>query len=87
MAVNVWKLMKNETPGPIYSRLRLSNTRSRVHGTLAIPVFESALARKSFLVRSAAIWNSIPGDIRDVETLQNFKKKLKKWIQTNIELE
>ena len=51
-----------------------------MQGNLRVPGGLSTLARKSFMVRSAVVWNSIPPDIRNSKSIQVFKKKLKKWI-------
>jgi hypothetical protein len=56
-------------------------------GNLRVPLVDSGLASKSFIVRSIAIWNSVPPDIRNSKTIHTFKKELKQWIKFNIEMD
>ena len=85
-AVQVWRVLDAKCPVYIKSKLQLSVTRSARQGNLRVPVVESSLAGKSFLVRSATVWNSIPPDIRSSKSIQVFKRKLKQWTKLNIEL-
>ena len=85
-AVQVWRVLDAKCPVYIKSKLQLSVTRSARQGNLRVPVVESSLAGKSFLVRSATVWNSIPPDIRSSKSIQVFKGKLKQWTKLNIEL-
>ena len=48
---------------------------------------EMSLSGKSFLVRSAGMWNAIPTDIRNIRQVEGFKKCLKSWIKSNVEIE
>ena len=84
--VQVWKVRKYARPYFINSRLNLTVTRSRLDGNLAIPGFSTTLGRKSFLVQAPTLWNSIPVDIRNTETLGSFKRKLRQWILCNIDI-
>ena len=84
--VQVWKVRKHARPYSIFSRMNLSVTRSGRAGNLAIPGFNSALGRKSFLAQAPSLWNSIPADIKTIESLTSFKKKLKQWILHNIDI-
>ena len=45
------------------------------------------MASKSYMVRSAVMWNSIPPSLRNVKEFQTFKGKLKHWVKTNIEID
>ena len=74
-------------PVHIYSKLQPSVTRSAVQGNLRVPAVESSLAGKSFMVRSASVWNTVPPDIRNIRTIHTFKKRLKEWTKLNIEIE
>ena len=44
----------------------------------------SNLQRQNFTYRSAVLWNSLPGEIRIIETSSAFKQKLKEWVRENI---
>ena len=86
-AVLIWKVMKSKSPKNLYSEFKMSNTRSGLHGTLAIPAYQTALGRNSFMVKGMMIWNTVPIEIRMVSSLVTFKGKLKAWIRTNIDIE
>ena len=86
-ALQVWKVKMSQQPAYIASNLKTANTRSGAQGNLQVPFVESDLAGKSFMVRSASTWNLIPPDIRNVKKLHGFKKKLKQWIKSNVELD
>ena len=85
-ALQVWKVKKSKQPVYIASSLKTATTRSGAQGNLLVPVVESSLASKSFMVRSASTWNSIPPEIRNTRNLQGFKKKLKQWVKSNVEI-
>ena len=67
--------------------MHLSANRSAAQGNLRVPPVESHLAGKSFMVRSAGVWNTLPADIGSIKTVHTFKKKLKQWVKHNIEIE
>ena len=67
--------------------MKHSNTRSVAQGTLAMSVVEKSLSTKSFMVRSASTWNSVPVEIRNIQKLESFKRKLKEWIKINVDIE
>ena len=85
-ALQMWRIWTNKCPHYLHSKLQVSRTRSAAHGNLHVPAVSSAVASKSFMVRAPVIWNQIPPDIRKCEKLENFKKKLKHWVRTNIEI-
>jgi hypothetical protein len=58
-----------------------------VGGTLLVPDVEMSISKKSFMVRSTVMWNSIPLSLRAMQNLETFKKNLKIWTRQNVELE
>ena len=48
---------------------------------------DSSLTHKSFINRAIRDFNSIPADLKTTKTLNNFKKKLKIWIKSNIPID
>ena len=62
-------------------------TRLAAGGGLRVDGIHGGLASKSFLVRAAKEFNTIPGDIRMSRTLPSFKKNLKKWTKDNIPMD
>ena len=85
-ALQVWRVMRTKYPVYISSKLQPSVTRSADQGNLKVPAVEYSLSEKSFMVRSAYMWNTIPPDIRNCRTIESFKKKLKGWMKLNIEI-
>ena len=84
--LQVWKVKITQLPVYISSRMEISITRSALEGTLRVPAVESDLAQKSFMVRSAVMWNQIPADLKSNQKLESFKKHLKQWTKANVEI-
>jgi hypothetical protein len=53
------------------------NTRSAAGNKLDVPYCNKFLFTKSFSVNGPTLWNSLPGDIRNINTLPAFKSSLK----------
>ena len=85
--LQVWKVRLAGVPSYINSKLQAAVTRSAEEGTLRVPIVERDLSSKSFLVRSAGMWNRVPPDIRNGQNLETFKRKLKGWTRENVEIE
>ena len=49
---------------------------------LDIPKCRTTLAQRSFRYRTTKIWNNIPNKIRNSQTINIFKRKVKKWLYT-----
>ena len=73
--LQVWKVRTAGVPVYIKSRMPLSVTRNAEEGTLCVPIVESSLSSKSFLVRSAVMSNSIPPSLRSIQKFETFKSK------------
>jgi len=58
--------------------LRLSSTPR-----LIVPTTRTELAKQAFSVAAPALWNSLPVDVVDANSLLSFKKHLK-LIYTNV---
>ena len=58
--LQVWKVKTQKSPVYLYSKIQSSVTRSAAEGTLRVPIVVTSLASKSFMVRSAVMWNSVP---------------------------
>ena len=90
--VLVYKTILTTYPKYIYDKLstqfpyntRLANTEAVRMGSR----FQSRLelTEKSFMNRATLSYNLIPPEIRKVPKLQNFKKKLRKWVVEIIKL-
>ena len=85
--LQVWKVRVYKTPGYIASRIRPAITRSVADGNLRVPNVQKSISGKSFMVRSAVMWNSVPAEIRNTISFESFKRKLKQWTRTNVDIE
>ena len=85
--LQVWRVRSAQLPRYIHSKLQGSITRSAGEGTLRVPQVEMSLSGKSFLVRAAVLWNSIPPDIKSIKHVETFKKRLKIWTKQNVDIE
>ena len=85
-ALQVWRIRSNKCPVYMDSKFQLSRTRSSANGNLEVPVAETSVRSKSFMVRAAIVWNQIPTDIRQSQSAETFKSKLKQWVKTHIEV-
>ena len=89
----VYKIKSKRKPEYLYNKLSVpftSNTRQSVGNTLENKIKESRieyeLNRTSFIPRTILSWNKIPSNIRLSPTTDIFKKRLKEWIRTNVNL-
>ena len=86
------KVLRARTPLYLSSRLVTDHayqTRQATGGGIrhtAENSGQSSLAQKSFFGRAPNLYNSIPVEIRTTHTLPVFKKKLKVWIRSHIEI-
>ena len=85
--LQVWKVRTAQVPGYINAKIKSAITRSATEGTLRVPSVETSLSSKSFMVRSAVMWNAVPPSIRSTQKFETFKSKLKKWAKANIDIE
>ena len=85
--LQVWKVRTAQVPGYINAKIQSAITRSATEGTLRVPSVETSLSSKSFMVRSAVMWNAAPPSIRSTQKFETFKSKLKKWAKANIDIE
>ena len=85
-ALQVWRIKTNKGPHYLHGSFQPARTRSAAQGNLDIPVVQTSVASKSFMVRGPLVWNQIPPQIRNCKKLEIFKKELKEWIRVNIEI-
>ena len=66
--------------------IHLRNTNLRSHryiDNLVIPFCRTEFARKSIKCMCPRIWNNVPREIKDTQTLPTFKKHIKEYICTS----
>ena len=82
LATKIYKTLKN-LPGGIFKglfTLRTDGYSLRSEQELIIPKVSAVLKGKNSLRYFGAItWNSIPSDIRNTESYNEFHSKIKKW--------
>ena len=88
--VLVYKVKSDKKPFYLYDRLGHEfshNTRlMEGNGVRDTGKQHSELHRTSFIPRSIRDWNSLPHNIRLCTKLPEFKKRLKVWVKSNIEI-
>ena len=62
------------------------NTRQGAQGNVRLTGHYSDKVESSFLRRAAKCYNQIPADIKSAKTVPTFKKKLKQWTRSNIQI-
>ena len=58
--------------------------RDSPNGRMIIQNTSLTLTKKSFSIRGAYDWNSLPPSIRELKSLSQFKKEVKAWIKREI---
>ena len=90
--VLIYKTILTTYPKYIYSKLstqfpyntRLAQTESVRMGEDFKSKLE--LTEKTFMNRATVSYNQLPPELRRIPTLDNFKPKLKEWVQENVRL-
>ena len=72
------------TGEPEYLANVLSNDNNR--GSLIVPHTGLTLVKNSFVFHRGELWNSVPPNIRHIQSVSMFKNKLKTWISSNVGL-
>ena len=88
-ALTVFRTISSKTPLYLSQHLNTDHpypTRLAAEGGLRVDGIHGGLVSKSFLIRAAKEFNTIPGNIRSCRKLPAFKKQLKRWIKDNIPL-
>ena len=89
-ALTVFRTTSTKTPLYLSQHLITEHpypTRLATSGGIRFEGTHGGLMNKSFLVRAAHDFNSIPANIRGCRTLPAFKQQLKKWVKTGIPID
>ena len=76
----VYRVRQTKEPEYLASVLN----RDNYYGKIVVPNTRSTLFKRSFKVRGACNWNSLPLDIRQLRKVGTFKKELKTWIKREV---
>ena len=87
--VLIYKACNNLAPAYISDILKFSsnetyNLRSASHNDITIPRYRTNYAKKSFCYTGAKVWNNIPIEIRNANSLSSFKTRYKKNILNSL---
>ena len=85
LAVEVYKCVNGKSPEYINSMFRLRNSSYNLRDHLKLEQTKFKTIRygyKSFSYYGSKLWNSLPVEIKNEETLSGFKHKLFLWCQT-----
>ena len=76
-----YKTLTNQQPTYLYNSLSFPShsvsTRSSDSLVLSIPYVRSSLGKRAFSVIGPRLWNSLPPDIRNSNSLPTFRSRLK----------
>ena len=85
----LYNILHTSTPVYLASRFQYlsschtKDTRSRHHTTLSIPLHRTSFYSLSFTISVAKLWNTLPQNVRDCQTLLQFKNKLERHFLAN----
>ena len=77
--VSVFRIRLNKEPEYLASIL----CNEAHNGRILLPRPNLELAEKSFTIRGARLWNSLPADIKVEKKMSKFKVMVKLWIEKN----
>ena len=89
-AVFTYKALNGQTPQYITDLLKpVAETcdrhlRSSTNGTLVVPRSTTTVYDRSFSVSAPRLWNSLPVDLRNSQSLGGFKNSLRNVLDDNI---
>ena len=88
--VLLYKVLKSKHPKYIFSKMTVDfsrRTRQTDNNILRLGThtdYKLELAGNSFRWRTAQQWNNLPVSLRNEQTIEKFKSKLKLWIMENV---
>ena len=85
--MSMHKTMKRKEPIYHHNRFissqRQHNVGTRSNGTLSVD-YRLSLSRNSYFYRSSRLYNSLPMDLLNIDSVVIFKKKVKEWLQRHV---
>ena len=78
--LTVYRVRQAKEPEYLSSILCNDNRLEKI----IVPNIRLTLTQKSFTTRGACNWNSLPLEIRKIETISCFKQEVKKWIKSYV---
>jgi hypothetical protein len=79
------KILMNKVPAYMFSKFTFSSQVSNRHtrnstSMLIIPLHRTVMYNKSFTVTAARLWNSLPDEIKTIESSARFKVAVRGWL-------
>jgi len=81
LALEIYKAIHDLSPNDVLKGLfTINNNNLRSNGMLQIPSVNTVLkGNNSLKYFGAIVWNSIPSEIKNLDSLSSFKLKIKQW--------
>ena len=79
--LSVFRIRQSKEPEYLARALTRDNNR----GNIIVENSRLGLYKKSFVPRGATLWNNLPRELRNIVKVGCFKKKLRKWIEDNVQ--
>ena len=76
--IKIWKVLNFGTGSELFSLFELArSTQTRGHSLkLSVPICNTEVLRRSLAVRRVFLWNSLPAEIVEADSLHLFKRGL-----------
>ena len=62
----------------------LADILTRDNGRIIMKNSRLVLYRNSFIFRGSILWNKLPGPLRNIEKIGNFKKDVRSWVEAHV---
>ena len=83
--LQLWRVRNSHKPE--YLNKMFSSSHNYPTRNLTIPKMKTSLGTKGVSFRGATAWNSLPPELKAFKgKIQGFKKAIKTWIKTNVEM-
>ena len=66
-----------EFKNKLHSNSSIHSYNTRINSLLRLPSDKQKLIRKSYICKSIELWNTVDVDIRNINSITVFKKKIK----------
>ena len=76
LGILMWKTIKNKTPIQLYEKIKWNENTGQIE--IANPRIN--FTNQDCLLRGSRLWNEIPDQMKDIPSLQRFKKQWKEMI-------
>ena len=78
--IAIYRIRQSKEPEHLANIL----TRDNVYGHIIMKNSRLVLYRNSFIFRGSLLWNKLPGPLRNIEKIGNFKKDVRSWVEAHV---